>query len=88
MVLLVTKTTLNVSMGLRRYFEENSANDSKYLVGDRYTVADYALFGWAYSLHKVGIDIHDWPLLGKWFDALNKDPAVIKGVNVPEKNKS
>ena len=68
--------------------KRNSANDSKYLVGDRYTVADYALFGWAYSLHKVGIDIHDWPLLGKWFDALNKDPAVIKGVNVPEKNKS
>lgn len=65
--------------------KRNSANDSKYLVGDRYTVADYALFGWAYCLHKVGIDIHDWPLLGKWFDALNKDPAVIKGVNVPEK---
>ncbi|KAI5962121.1 GST2 [Candida pseudojiufengensis] len=61
----------------------NKENDSKYLVGDRYTVADIALFGWSNSLKKLDIDIHDWPLLGKWFDSLSSLPAVQKGLKVP-----
>ncbi|EMG45920.1 gst1 Glutathione S-transferase 1 [Candida maltosa Xu316] len=64
----------------------NSANGSKYLVGDRYTVADFALLGWANSLSRVDIDIHQWPLLGKWFDTLRKIPAVEKGFQVPPRN--
>ncbi|KAI5970094.1 hypothetical protein CANMA_000918, partial [Candida margitis] len=59
---------------------------SKYLVGDRYTVADFALFGWAFRLKALDIDIHQWPLLGKWHDALAELPEVQKGVRaVPPK---
>ena len=64
----------------------NKANDSKYLVGDRYTVADFALLGWAYRLSRLEIDINQWPLLGKWYDSLLKLPAVQKGFEVPPKN--
>ena len=64
----------------------NKANDGKYLVGDRYTVADFALFGWAYRLKALDIDIHQWPLLGKWHDALEALPEVQKGIRaVPPK---
>ncbi|KAI5953015.1 GST2 [Candida theae] len=64
----------------------NKANDSKYLVGDRYTVADFALFGWAVALRVLDIDIHQWPLLGKWHDALFALPQVQKGIRaVPPK---
>ncbi|KAI5962883.1 hypothetical protein CANMA_003658, partial [Candida margitis] len=59
---------------------------SKYLVGDRYTVADFALFGWAVALRFLDIDIHQWPLLGKWHDTLFKLPEVQKGIRaVPPK---
>ncbi|RCK59559.1 Glutathione S-transferase-like protein tpcF [Candida viswanathii] len=61
----------------------NSANGNKYLVGDRYTVADIALFGWANSLFKVDIDINQWPLLGKWFSAIKELPGVEKGLTIP-----
>ena len=65
----------------------NAVNGNKYLVGDRYTVADIALLGWAGSLSKVGIDIHTWPLLGKWFDSLCEIEAVKKGFSVPPRPK-
>ncbi|CAK9441153.1 uncharacterized protein LODBEIA_P50220 [Lodderomyces beijingensis] len=61
----------------------NKENGSKFLVGDRYTVADFALYGWAYRLARIDIDIHDWPLLGQWFDQLSKLPGVEKGLQVP-----
>ncbi|EGW35393.1 glutathione S-transferase [Spathaspora passalidarum NRRL Y-27907] len=54
-----------------------------YLVGDHYSIADIALFGWANSLSKLDIDIHTWPKLGKWFDALSEIPGVQKGLKVP-----
>ncbi|RCK59646.1 Glutathione S-transferase 1 [Candida viswanathii] len=63
----------------------NSANGNKYLVGDRYTVADIALFGWANFLSKVDIDINQWPLLGKWFSAIKELPGVEKGLTIPSK---
>ena len=65
----------------------NAVNGNKYLVGDRYTVADIALLGWAGSLSKVGIDIHTWPLFGKWFDSLFEIEAVKKGFSVPPRPK-
>ncbi|KAI5949882.1 GST2 [Candida jiufengensis] len=61
----------------------NKENDSKFLVGDRLTIADFALFGWANRLVNLNIDIHDWPLLGKWYDAIKEIPAVQKGLKVP-----
>ncbi|CAD1811421.1 Glutathione S-transferase, N-terminal domain family protein [Candida parapsilosis] len=64
----------------------NKANEGKYLVGDRYTVADFALFGWAVALKGLDIDIHQWPLLSKWHDSLLKLPQVRKGLQaVPAK---
>ncbi|KAI3403182.1 hypothetical protein KGF56_004071 [Candida oxycetoniae] len=61
----------------------NKNNGSKYLVGDRYTIADFALLGWAFRLPRLNIDIHSWPLLGKWFDELTQIPAVQRGLIVP-----
>ncbi|WLF80316.1 hypothetical protein PVL30_004092 [Lodderomyces elongisporus] len=61
----------------------NKANDSKYLVGDRYTVADFALFTWTGALKLLEIDINQWPLLTKWYTQLAKVPGVEKGNSVP-----
>ncbi|CAI5759190.1 unnamed protein product [Candida verbasci] len=62
----------------------NAANDSLYLVGDHYTIADFALVGWANSLKNLEIDIHQWLLLGKWFDKIINLPEVQKGLKIPE----
>ncbi|RLV92553.1 Glutathione S-transferase 1 [Spathaspora sp. JA1] len=54
-----------------------------YLVGDHYCIADIALYTWARTLTRLDLDIHDWPRLGKWFDALDKLPGVQAGLKVP-----
>ncbi|CAI5759131.1 unnamed protein product [Candida verbasci] len=60
----------------------NAANQSLYLVGSHYTVADFALFGWANRLERLEIDIHQWPLLSKWFTKLAEISEVQKGLTV------
>ncbi|KAG7664333.1 uncharacterized protein J8A68_002152 [[Candida] subhashii] len=75
-----TKRIYGVYEEILRRNKENGL----YLVGNHYSIADFSLIGWANSLKWLDIDIHDWPLVGKWFDNFSNEPYVQKGFKVPE----
>jgi GST-like protein len=55
---------------------------SKYIAGNTYTIADIAIFPWLRNWKNQGIDWADFPHLKKWFDTIEKRPAVRRGVEV------
>lgn len=55
---------------------------SKFLGGSAYSVADIATFPWVRSWPKQGIDWADYPHLKAWFDRIEARPAVQRGVQV------
>jgi GST-like protein len=56
--------------------------ESAYLAGDNYTIADIATFPWLRSWEKQGITLSDYPNLLRWFELISARPAVKKGVTV------
>ncbi|CCE86261.1 Piso0_004740 [Millerozyma farinosa CBS 7064] len=67
---------------VEEYLRRNQHN-GPYLVGNHYSISDIAIFGWANSLGKIGIDIEQWPLVSQWFEKLRSFPEVQKGLSVP-----
>ena len=55
---------------------------SEYLAGD-YSVADIATYPWVarYEWHRT--DLSAFAHVKRWFDAIGKRPAVVKGMQVP-----
>ena len=56
-----------------------------YLVGNKYSIADIASFGWVNILNFSGVDIDQFPNLKKWWQRINERPAVQRGLAVPSK---
>lgn len=56
--------------------------ESAYLAGDNYTIADIATFPWLRSWEKQGITLSDYPNLLRWFELISARPAVKEGVTV------
>ncbi len=56
--------------------------ESAYLAGDDYTIADMASFPWLRSSERQGVDMADYPAVKRWFDAIAERPAVKRGVEV------
>jgi len=54
----------------------------KFIAGNRYTIADIAIFPWLRSWQNQGIDWADYPRLKQWFDTIAERPAVQRGVQV------
>lgn len=71
---------------LNEYLQRNEAN-GPYLVGNHYSVADFALFSWAACLPFIGIDFKEFPLVTNWMKELLKVPGVVKGFKVPTEYK-
>ena len=61
---------------------ERRLGKSEYLAGD-YSVADIATFPWVarHEWHRTDLDA--FPHVKRWFDAIGKRPAVVKGMQVP-----
>jgi glutathione S-transferase len=63
---------------------ESRLQESPYLAGSKYTIADIANFSWVRSAPlSLEIDLSEFPALKKWVDEINKRAAVQKGVDVP-----
>lgn len=60
-------------------------SEQPYLVANKYTIADLACFSWVEWSAWAGIDIKPFPEVQKWREAIEKRPAVEKGINVPKK---
>lgn len=51
-----------------------------YVVGAEYTIADMALYPWAHSHERQGIDLADYPHVAAWFARMSARPAVQEGM--------
>ncbi|PNP47419.1 hypothetical protein TGAMA5MH_01238 [Trichoderma gamsii] len=56
---------------------------SGFLVGNRVTIADCALFGWVLDRDYTGISLDKFPHIDKWLRTLSQRPAFQKGRQVP-----
>lgn len=57
-----------------------------YLVGDKYSIADIASFGWIHMVRYSGINLDAFPNVQKWWERIVARPAVQKGIAVPSKS--
>lgn len=54
----------------------------KFLAGNEYTIADIATWPWTRSYKNQGQDLDDFPNVKRWFQAIEKRPAVERAVQV------
>ena len=48
-----------------------------------YSIADIAIYPWVARHEWHRVDLAAFPSVKRWYDALGKRPAVVKGMNVP-----
>ena len=53
-----------------------------FIAGNRYSVADIAIFPWLRNWANQGIVLDDYPHLKAWFTKIAERPAVLRGVQV------
>jgi GSH-dependent disulfide-bond oxidoreductase len=53
-----------------------------FIAGKTYTIADMAIYPWLRNWKNQGIELPDYPHLKKWFEGLEKRPAVQRGCQV------
>lgn len=83
-----------IAYGMQRYTGEterlvgildNALKGSDYLVGNKYSIADIASFGWIHMVRFSGVNLDDFPNLKAWWERINARPAVQKGLNIPSR---
>jgi GST-like protein len=61
---------------------ERRLEQSAFLAGDSYTIADIATFPWTRSWQNQGIELSAFPHVQKWHETIAARPAVQRGVEV------
>lgn len=64
---------------------DSHLKDKEYLVGNKYSIADIASFGWVNILSFSGVDLDSFPNLKAWWQRILARPAVQKGLEIPQK---
>ena len=61
-------------------------SNSKFLSGEKYTIADIAMFPWIarHEWHDIGLI--NYKNLARWYDTISKREAVIRGFSFIDKN--
>ncbi|PSN60057.1 glutathione S-transferase II [Corynespora cassiicola Philippines] len=81
-----------IGYGMQRYTGETERlvgildtqlKDNEYLVGNKYSIADIASFGWVNILRFSGVDLDAFPNLKAWWARISARPAVQKGLAIP-----
>ena len=49
----------------------------KYLVGDRLTLADVALYAYTHVAHEGGFDLSPYPAVRDWLDRVASEPGHV-----------
>ena len=81
--------------GEKRYFEitkriydelDKRLEQSKFLAGENYTIADIATWPWIarHQWHDIGLS--NYKNLSRWYIEISKRPAVVKGFKFMDKN--
>jgi glutathione S-transferase len=56
-----------------------------FLVGDRYTLADLALFGYVHVAHEGGLEIDRFPAVQRWLERITEQPGFMNDLEpIPE----
>jgi GST-like protein len=61
---------------------ERRLAEATYLAGDEYSIADIASFPWVRTPDRRGIEIAEFPAIGRWLEAVAARPAVQRGLAV------
>jgi glutathione S-transferase len=68
---------------------ESRLQESPYLAGSKYTIADIASFSWVRGAPiTLEIELSEFPALKKWVEEIDQRAAVQKGVDVPHLGKT
>jgi glutathione S-transferase len=51
-----------------------------FFVGDRYTIADIALYGYSHVAHEAGVSVHPYRSVQRWFKGVEAQPGYIEDV--------
>jgi glutathione S-transferase len=51
-----------------------------FFVGDGYTIADVAIYGYGHLAHEAGIDMEPYPSLRGWFIRVEQQPGYVKDI--------
>jgi glutathione S-transferase len=81
-----------IEYGIKRYQNETRRlysvleerlKNRKYLVGEKYSIADMSTFTWVRWAPWAGIELGDFPKLKEWSERIEAREAVKKGLRVP-----
>ena len=67
------------ALGVLRLLDDHLAARA-YFVGDRYTIADVAIYGYTHVAHEAGIDMRPYASLRAWFRRVERQPRYIEDV--------
>ena len=77
------------SYAVRRFTDEvnrlygvlnNRLHESRYLIGEEYTIADMICFPWTVNWQAQGQDIEEFKYFKRWFEEVGARPAVQRGL--------
>ncbi|KAJ5723916.1 hypothetical protein N7488_001951 [Penicillium malachiteum] len=84
--------------GIKRYIDETKRlysvlesrlQESAFLAGEKYTIADIANFTWVRSAPgSLEIDLAEFPAVKKWVEEIGKRGAVQKGLTIPDSGRT
>jgi len=78
-----------VTYGINRYTNEakrlygvinQRLSKSEFLGSSNYSIADIATWPWTRSHEKQGVDLADYPNVLRWYEAIEKRPAVKRAI--------
>jgi len=56
---------------------EERLQDSDYLVGERYTIADISLYAYTHVAHEGGFDLAEYDAISEWLNRIAKEPKHV-----------
>ena len=56
---------------------DDHLNGRNYLVGDRLTLADLALYAYTHVAHEGGFDLAPYPAIGDWLERVASEPGHV-----------
>ena len=59
---------------------ETRLQQSPWLAGDSYSVADIMNFGWLRVAHYAGVQLDAYPAVQAWVERIAARPAVVRGL--------
>lgn len=63
---------------------DHRLGQAEYLAGDTYSIADIACWPWVKAGRIIDVTIDDRPHLARWYDEIERRPAVVRGSALPE----